>query len=598
MGKIQIVPGTASAMFQLSALFLATSLLLHHAASAASATPPPNILFLMCDSMDGRILDPTSPVSKRVAMPNLRQLAAQGTNFINTYAASPQCVPSRTTMFTGRRIDQTQTWSNEQGVATIPSTGKLDSECLRLFDEQTCRSWQTNQNITATLLDSLRDVQCEACLYGKVDVGAGILQDPQETHAKANGYHSGPSLSILTRTADIRKPTKPDPLSITNDYDNHVHQEDWNLLPKCIDFLKNKARAKAKDKHTANANDKDSYNNWMLYCSINIPHPAFNTNATWLKGVNVEAIPTPTWLPQDQFHPADSYMSQSKSVWRNYTDQEILKVRKTYYAMCYETDYMLGRVIQALKQYGHYDNTFIVFVSDHGEMNMEHRQVWKNSMYEASERVPFIIAPPPSMTNVHRGQTVSNLTSLLDVYPTLLEMAQVHQTQPLHLPTFLSGHSLFSFLYNDGTVSRSKVPYPRNRNVTAEYFSNMGNTGSFMVRSGPYKYIAFGRHSYDPTYTPQLFNVAQDPEELNDVASEFPQIVEELDNQLIALIGESYFTLDKRVVENDVGLYERFFVKKYDNATLRRQFETAYTGFDDVDMVKVNAWLAHNRKNR
>jgi hypothetical protein len=42
-----------------------------------------NILFLMCDSMDGRVLDPTSPVSSRVAMPNLRELASQGTNFVS-----------------------------------------------------------------------------------------------------------------------------------------------------------------------------------------------------------------------------------------------------------------------------------------------------------------------------------------------------------------------------------------------------------------------------------------------------------------------------------------------------------------------------------
>ena len=37
---------------------------------------------------------------------------------------------------------------------------------------------------------------------------------------------------------------------------------------------------------------------------------------------------------------------------------------------------------------------YVVFVSDHGEMNMEHRQIWKNSMYEPSVRVPFQIAGP------------------------------------------------------------------------------------------------------------------------------------------------------------------------------------------------------------
>ena len=67
--------------------------------------------------------------------------------------------------------------------------------------------------------------------------------------------------------------------------------------------------------------------------------------------------------------------------------------------MCAETDYMLGSVIEALKNFGLYNNTFIIFLSDHGEMNMEHRQVWKNSMYEASSRVPLIISPPPTLAS-------------------------------------------------------------------------------------------------------------------------------------------------------------------------------------------------------
>ena len=60
----------------------------------------------------------------------------------------------------------------------------------------------------------------------------------------------------------------------------------------------------------------------------------------------------------------------------------VLLAFQRYYAMCAETDFLLGRVLDALRDSGEYDNTYIVFVSDHGEMNMEHRQVWKNSMYE------------------------------------------------------------------------------------------------------------------------------------------------------------------------------------------------------------------------
>lgn len=305
----------------------------------------PNVLFLMCDSMDGRVLDPTSVVHTRLKMPNLRALASRGVNFVNTYAASPQCVPSRTTMFAGRHIDRTRTWNNGQGVAVVPSSGGLDAQCLSLYDEKTCSGWRSEQNVTATLLDSMRQLQYEMHLYGKVDVGAGILQDRDEVNATCNGYHSGPTLSILTRTADIRRPTKPDPLKITNDLDNNVHAEDWKMLPKCIEYLRDRAAA-------AQGLGGATATNWVLYCSINIPHPAFDTNATWLSYVNDENVDVPKWLPEGRFHPADSYMSISKAAWRNFTDQEILKVRKTYYAMCAETDYMLGRVLDALDATG------------------------------------------------------------------------------------------------------------------------------------------------------------------------------------------------------------------------------------------------------
>jgi arylsulfatase A-like enzyme len=183
--------------------------------------------------MDGRVLDPTSPVYKRLEMPHLRALAAAGTNFVNTYAASPQCVPSRTSMFAGRHTHHIQAWNNGQGLAAIPSSGGLDTSCTKLYSEATCKQWQTEQAINATILDSLRALKYESHLYGKVDVGAGILSDWDEPNSTCNGFHSGPSLNILTRTADIRKPTKPDPIKITNDKDNNVHPEDWKMIPKC-----------------------------------------------------------------------------------------------------------------------------------------------------------------------------------------------------------------------------------------------------------------------------------------------------------------------------------------------------------------------------
>ena len=56
---------------------------------------------------------------------------------------------------------------------------------------------------------------------GKVDVGANQMSR-FGPHVTADGFHGGPSLAILTRSADIHRPTKPNPLSITHDSDARV----------------------------------------------------------------------------------------------------------------------------------------------------------------------------------------------------------------------------------------------------------------------------------------------------------------------------------------------------------------------------------------
>lgn len=558
-----------------------------------------NILFLMCDSMDGRVLDPTSPVSQRLEMPNLRRLASRGTNFVNTYCAAPQCVPSRTTMFAGRHTHNIKAWSNSQGLAALPS-GAADQGCIDAFNQKQCDSWGDTQDNRGTLVDSLQAARCEVCLYGKVDVGGGVIEAAGQGNATVLGFHGGPTLSITGRSANIRRPTKPDPSKITNDMDNHVHQEDWKKVDQCIEWLESR---------NSTADNADS--SWMLYCSVNIPHPSFQTNATWLGYVHEDKIDVPTWPKREDFHPADAYQSKSKNVWRDFTDKEILTVRKTYYAMCAETDFLMGRVLDAANRTGNLDDTYVIFLSDHGEMNMEHRQVWKNSMYEASARVPLIIAGP----GVSAGVVNTNLTSLLDVFPTLVDMVGGVN------PTYLDGHSLAPLLVetearpamvdmNQGLHPASfhlrraaslarvgietKAHRVRPDFVVSQYHSNMGNTGSFMVRWGQWKYIAFGTTlSAFAHYQPQLFNVASDPEELNDVATTAMgrPIVKILDEKLRSVVD--YPSVDHEVKVNDAAIYKQWFIDIQTNTTgktLRKKWEEVFQGFNDTDWAAVQSW--------
>merc|ERR1711879_21408 len=173
--------------------------------------------------------------------------------------------------------------------------------------------------------------------------------------------------------------------------DREGHPEDVKKSAECAEYVRGLGK-----------ND-----NFFLYCSINIPHPAFNTNQTWLDMVNVDKIDVPKWLPLDSFHPYDYYMSATKNVLGNYTNEDFIKLRKAYFGMCAEADHLLGEVMAALKERDDFEQTYIMYISDHGEMNLEHRQIWKNSMYEASSRVPMMISGP----GIPKGVVIKNLTS-------------------------------------------------------------------------------------------------------------------------------------------------------------------------------------------
>jgi len=527
------------------------------------AAAAPNVLFLMCDSMDGRVVDARSPVSHAVELPFLRDFFAQhGTQFLSAYANSPQCVPSRSSMCTGRRTDQIRAWSNSKGIAASPD-GMLDDECVSLFGAGQCREWASQQNYSETIFSAMAGLGYHVNLYGKVDIGAGVQNDKAfKQQTSATGWHGGPSIGIQTRSADIRRPTKQEPLTITSDHDNNVHPEDWATVQRCEDWV-NELPSAAEGKP------------FFLYCSVNIPHPAFQTNATWLAKVDEDKIQLPPWRDgfPEQWHQYDQYMAISKHVEGSYTDQQIKKVRKTYYAMCAETDYLLERVWRAVEAKGYsLENTYVVFVSDHGEMNMEHRQVWKNSMYEASVRIPFQIAGP----GIAQGHVSTELVSLLDVLPTLVDMGGAAPRRDL------VGTSLLP-------LARGETP-PLNRSVIAQYHSNMGNTGAFMVRWGPWKYVTFGRHlsAYATGYPARLFHVATDPDEMHDVAQDHPQVCAQLEGELAKAFDAQH--VDNIAKQEDWATYKQHFAGLPEEK-LRAQFARVYHGFDDADWAKVQRWV-------
>jgi arylsulfatase K len=129
------------------------------------------------------------------------------------------------------------------------------------------------------------------------------------------------------------------------------------------------------------------------------------------------------WLPLGETHPADIYTSVTDGVGKAWDADLAYRLTRAYHGQVAETDYMMGMALDALAASPAADNTWILFTSDHGEMHLEHRVVQKMSMYEGSERIPMIVVAPPSIKTARRGVVKTTLVSLLDIFPTFLELA-------------------------------------------------------------------------------------------------------------------------------------------------------------------------------
>jgi len=129
-----------------------------------------------------------------------------------------------------------------------------------------------------------------------------------------------------------------------------------------------------------------------------------------------------------------------------------------------------------------------------------------------------------------------------------------------------------------------------------------------MVRFGDWKYVRFATRQFPwfEAYAPRLFDVAADPDEATDVASDHADVVEALESALRAELAAGWNRVSEKgdpeeVSAHAMGLnravYARFYLNESSrlraNHTLRQLLDGAYGGFDDADQAKVDAWYGN-----
>ena len=493
--------------------------------------PRPNILHILSDQHSPYVLgcygDPI------IQTPNLDRIAARGTVFDAAYCPSPICVPSRASMLTGRHPHQNRCWDNHH---------ILDSGIPTFAHALGAAGYKT---ILVGRMHSLGPDQLRG--YSERYVGdhsPNFEGNPVEHGTQGRG--------LLDGTAG------PARVSLTNSGPGQggyqVHDE--YVTAAAVDVL-NRLGIERRSSPPEQAPPP-----FLLSVGFMLPHQPFVARRDEFERYRGKVPPPRAPQRTEPEHPYFTWWRQHTGI-EDVSPAEVERCRTAYYALVDRLDAMIGQILRALEENGLAENALIVYTTDHGEQLGEHGLWWKQTMYEASARVPLIVSWPGTLPE---GQRNANVVSALDLTATLPDAAQAPA-----LPDS-PGRSLLGLLTDNapsvirakrGTAARDQpanVRRPSPAEWQDEAFSEFCvEQGWFhrMIRTGDWKLVYYhGRR-------PQLFNLREDPHELQDLASDprYKSIQSDLTHRVLA-------NWNPDAIESDCAL-------KRDQAHILRQWARA-----------------------
>lgn len=461
---------------------------------------PRKVLILAGDQWQGGCLSALGhPV---VETPNLDALAAEGTLFRNHFTQCSPCGPSRSSLLTGLYL-----MTHRSGRNGTP----LDDRFTNLAREARkagLRPWlfgytdtSPDPRLRAPGDPALKSY--EGLLPG-MDLGLNMPEDLKawRGHLLAKGY---PAFEDVW---DYFEPTdgKPGGPALYREEDSPTAF----LADRVIQHL------------GARADEP-----WLTYVSFLAPHPPLRLPAPLHQRYSPAAMPLPercsTYEEEAALHPFHAWRTREMTLSRHWLgrpgaglrlDEEVIRqIRASYYALIADTDRHIGRVLQALKDTGQWEDTLIVSTTDHAEMLGERWLVGKETVFDRAFHIPCILRDPDRTADGGRGRVVGAFTEAVDILPSILTWLG----RPL--PPELDGLPLQPFL-------RGETPERWRRAAHFEYdFRDPVNQAperalgltsdecyAAVLRGLRWKYVHFA------ALEPLLFDLESDPAESRNLA--------------------------------------------------------------------------------
>ncbi|MEP4196034.1 MAG: sulfatase-like hydrolase/transferase [Aliishimia sp.] len=465
------------------------------------AQKQPNILLIMADQMTPFMLEACGGTGAKTE--NMTKLAARAAQFTNAYTPSPICVPARSCFMTGLYTSTTGCYDNGDPY----------------------------HSFIPTFAHYLTNAGYETVLSGKMHfVGADQLHG-FERRLNTDVYPSGFIWSY---------PLPPEDDLTSQAFDFAPQYMAQNIGPGWSKELQYDEETHFKSlEYLRYAPDKP----WMLTVSFTNPHPPYKVPKKYWEMYKDADIPLPVY-PDDMDAKYSDYDHAIRR-WHglHLKGDEIRKpenqiaMRRGFAALAHYVDDKIGELLAVLEETGLRDDTIIIVTSDHGEMLGEKGMIQKRSLYEWSSRIPLFIDVPDAAAT-----KIDTPVSLLDIPATLLDI--VGQTPA----RAMEGRSLLPAVHG---AELEVIP------VISEYHGEGIMRPSFAVRLGDWKY------HYCHGSSARLFNLANDPDEWNDLAGD-PELAE-IERELDQVITGGNFNLEK--IAQDV--WDRLAMKQVVNDAMK-----------------------------
>lgn len=423
----------------------------------------PNVLFIAIDDLNDWVgcLDG----HPQVKTPNIDRLAARGVLFTNAHVQSPICNPSRTSILTGLRPSTTGVYGLSPWIRDVDSLKNLVT-LPQYFSQNGYTNYSTGKIYHGGY--GRRDTDKEFDVLGP---GTNIVPVPDK---KIIGETPGGNHKLM-------------------DWGTFPHQDsdkgDYEVANWAVEVL-----------------DKKPEHPFFLSVGFFLPHVPLYVTEEWFDMYPYETLEMPPMLENDRDDtPRFSWynhwdLPEPRLKWLKEAEQWQPLVR-SYLAAISFVDSQVGRVVDALDENGLSENTIIVLWSDHGYHLGEKQISGKNTMWDRSTRVPFLMSGP----GISEKATYNTPVELLDIYPTLNALCGLPEKEELE------GQSLVPILKNTDTERTRPA-------ITTNNYNNHG------IRTEKWRYIRYANGSEE------LYDMEGDPNEWHNLAgdSKYDSVISEL----------------------------------------------------------------------